>query len=195
MPINDEPIFNQTLARVLWTRHPRWRHTLAAEQSHAVKGGGKPDLILSNPHGAPVVIETEYFPAATVERDAINRLGATLRKSGMPVEQCFALRAPKRLKHAVQSALDDEVAAAQYDYCLVSLDADGTDHVRWPRSGWLSGSIDDLASLLENASISERVVAQSLFTLEDGISDAAGLLQGAVVDHEVVNTRSLCLPG
>ena len=57
---NSERSFNEALARVLWTKHPSWRETLAAEQHGAVKGGGMPDLIVRNPLGAPVVIETEY---------------------------------------------------------------------------------------------------------------------------------------
>ncbi len=52
---NSERSFNEALARVLWTKHPSWRETLAAEQHGAVKGGGMPDLIVRNPLGAPVV--------------------------------------------------------------------------------------------------------------------------------------------
>jgi len=91
---NSERSFNEALARVLWTKHPAWRERLRAEQHRAVKGGGQPDLIVRNPLGAPVVLETEYLPARTVEQDAIARLGRVLADSGYAVEYCIALRAP-----------------------------------------------------------------------------------------------------
>ena len=59
---NSERSFNEALARVLWTKHPSWRETLAAEQHGAVKGGGMPDLIVRNPLGAPVVSVSQKTP-------------------------------------------------------------------------------------------------------------------------------------
>ena len=103
MAINSERSFNEALARVLRTKHPRWRRDLTAEQHRAVKGGGLPDLIVRNPRGAPVVVESEYAPARTVERDALARLGRELADSGDAIEQCFALRAPAALRHAPQA--------------------------------------------------------------------------------------------
>jgi len=51
----------------------------------------------------------------------------------------------------------------------------------------LTGGVDDLASLIENASISERVVARSLDILEEGIHSAAVRLRGATLDRPEVN--------
>ena len=67
---------------------------MAAEQHRAVKGRGMPDLIVRDPLAAPVVLETEYLPARTVENDAVARLGARLTDSGDVVEQCIAVRVP-----------------------------------------------------------------------------------------------------
>ena len=115
---NSERSFNEALARVLWTKHPAWRERLTAEQHRAVKGGGQPDLIVRNPLGAPVVVETEYLPARTVEQDAIARLGRELADSGYAVEQCIALRAPNALQKTPQPHLDTAAAEARYEYCL-----------------------------------------------------------------------------
>ncbi len=110
---NDERSFNVALARVLWTKHPAWRERLTAEQHRAVKGPGTPDLIVRNPFGAPVVLETEYLPAQTVEQDAVARLGRELADSGHAVEQCIALRAPHALQETPQAHLDAATAAAR----------------------------------------------------------------------------------
>ena len=183
---NSERSFNEALARVLWTKHPSWRERLTAEQHRAVKGGGTPDLIVRNPFGAPVVLETEYLPAQTVEQDAVARLGRELADSGDAVEQCIALRAPSALQETPQAHLDAAAAGATYEYCLFSR-TDEAEHVRWPRRGWLTGGVDDLATLIENASISERVVARSLDILEAGVHEAAVRLRSVTVDRPDVN--------
>ena len=61
--------------------------------------------------------------------------------------------------------------------------------MRWPSRGWITGGVDDLASLLESASISERVVAKSLDILEQGISEAAVRLREATAGRPDVNPR------
>ena len=189
MPTNSERSFNEALARVLRTKHPRWRRDLAAEQHRAVKGGGQPDLIVRDPRGAPVVVETEYEPARTVEQDAIARLGRELAGSGEAVEQCLALRAPDALRHAPQAALDERTARATFEYCLFSHVGGAAGRVRWPAAGWIRGGVDDLAAVIESASISERVVARSLDLLETGIAEAAFRLREATADRPAVNDR------
>lgn len=148
-----------------------------------------PDLIVRNPRGSPVVVETEYVPARTVEQDAIQRLGRELSESGVAIEQCVALRVPKALQQAPQVELDERTALATYKYCLFSRGSRASDHVRWPSRGWLTGGVDRLAGLLESASISERIVAKSLDILEQGISEAAVRLREAAVGRPDVNTR------
>ena len=189
MATNSERSFNEALARVLWTKNPRWRSTLAAEQHRAIKGRGMPDLIVRNPRGAPVVIETEYLPARTVEQDAVARLGRELADSGDVIEQCVALRAPNALQQVPQAELEAAATEATYEYCLFSRGEDTCGHLRWPGLGWLQGGVDDLASLIENASISERVVARSLDILETGVREAARRLRDATADRLNVNAR------
>ena len=186
---NSERSFNEALARVLRTKNPRWHDHLTAEQHRAMRGSGMPDVIVRNPRGAPVVVETEYLPARTVEQDAIQRLGRILAGSGAAIEQCVALRAPEALREAPQAELDAAVAVAAYEYCLFSSGANDGEHVRWPSTGWITGDVDDLATILESAAISERVVAYSLDVLEQGIGTAAMQLREATADRPDVNAR------
>lgn len=189
MPVNDERSFNLALARVLRTKNPRWRDTLTAEQLQTLKGGGTPDGLLQNPRGSVVVVETEYVPARTVETEAIDRLGRELRDSGVAIEQCVAVRVPDYLKHVPQHDLDTQTEDATYEYCLFSETDSADSPMRWPADGWISGTINDLALLIETASISERIVAQSLDILEHGISETAIQLREATRDRPRVNAR------
>lgn len=84
------------------------------------------------------------------------------------------------------------IAGAAYEFCLFSR-TDATGHERWPRCGWLTGTVDDLANLIENAAVSERVVARSLDTLETGVRGAATRLLGAnLAAVEVRIGETLC---
>ena len=189
MPVNSEPSFNEALARVLRTKNPRWRDTLTAEQHQTLQGGGRPDVVLRNPRGSVVVVETEYLPARTVEQDAIDRLGRHLIGSGVAIEQCVAVRVPDSLKIVPQHDLDAQTAEATYEFCLYTETAGEDDPSRWPADGWITGTINDLALLIETASISERIVAQSLDTLERGISETAVQLREATTNRPDINAR------
>ena len=96
---------------------------------------------------------------------------------------------PTRLKQYLNTDLDTQTAEATYEYCLFSETDNADDPLRWPADGWITGTINDLALLIETASISERIVAQSLDILEHGISETAIQLREATRDRSRVNAR------
>ena len=187
-PKNSETTFNEALCRVLWRMNPEWRERMAAEQHGALTDAGKPDIVVHNGTTAPVLIESEYQPATTVEQDACQRLGARLADSGDRIEQCIALRAPGDLRHVSQATLEDAIRKATFEWCVLSREGDQTGPTtRWPRAGWVAGNVEQLADLIEHASISERIVAAGLHQLESGIRLAAGLLRNRTRDRPAVN--------
>ena len=176
-PRNSEPTFNEALCRVLWTMNPDWPTRMAAEQEGALIPRGKPDIILRNGTNAAVLIESEYLPATTVEDDARKRVNATLAESGERIEQCIALRVPATLKDIPQPELELAIRQQTYQWCLLTAEQQAQDRPRrWPSEGWVEGSVEKLADLIEHASVSERAVAASLDTLETGIRQAAARL-------------------
>ena len=190
MPRNDEPTFNRALAEVLRKRSPRWRdldNPLGAEQLDVLQEGGKPDVFIDALHGAPVIVEVEFLPARDVESEAQSRLNKTVQETGQTIEQTIALRAPVGLRRVAQSQLVAAVESATFEYCLYSIGVSSQEPERWPASGWLKGNADDLAQLIEAASISERTIATSLETLEQGIIATAGRLYRAT--HEQPDVR------
>ena len=150
---------------------------MAAEQEGALIPRGKPDIILRNGTNAAVLIESEYLPAITVEDDARKRVNATLAESGERIEQCIALRVPALLKDIPQPELESAIRQQTYQWCLLTAEQQAQDRPRrWPSEGWVEGSVEKLADLIEHASVSERAVAASLDTLETGIRQAAARL-------------------
>ena len=168
MARNTEPLVNAALAEALNRRNPRWRVT--AEQSDIFGNRAlRPDILVRQGKMAPVIIETEFAPGATVETDAAARLGELTRESSHEIEQVIAVRLGRRLRTA-----DDLGAAVEADgveWCVLS--GGGDPYVRWPERGWLDGGLDDLARAIEQVSLSERLVARGLEVLERGVRQAA----------------------
>ena len=155
MPQNSEATVNAALAQALRGKHPRWRESLGVEQSgvFAENPALRPDIVV-RPEGAqPVVVETEFEPAATVEQDAAVRLGLT-PTGGQQLEQVIAVRLPAALRQG-QADLPQRVAGAEFGYCVLSGEPSAPS--RWPADGWLAGGVDDLARCMEQAMTSARL--------------------------------------
>ncbi|MCY4542147.1 MAG: hypothetical protein OXB95_07095, partial [Rhodobacteraceae bacterium] len=199
MAHTSETAFNFALAESLRNKHPLWRDSLHAEQTNVFQGhaGLRPDILFLAPGCQPLVVETEYEPANTVENDAIGRLERVPVGSNDPVEQAIAVRIPIALGKD-QGNLAELIARAKFEYCVFTGSA--KQHERWPSSGWLSGDIDALAQCAEHAMISQRLVKQGLDVLEDAVRSAAAAIGEAYaqgfVDIQYNLGRILCqVPG
>ncbi len=172
-----EKAFNIVLSSALRNKHPLWKENLSAEQTRVIQGspGQQPDIVLSLDHCSPVVVETEFMPASTVQDDAKSRLGKKLSRNNYPIEHCMALRIPQHLRLTPQSALEDSIECSSFEYSVYSV-SETNKSVRWPRKGWLTGTINDVANCIENISLTESLVTRSTKILEDGVSQAASIL-------------------
>ena len=119
-PRTTETAFNTELAKVLRRKHPRWPEPgrIGVEQTNVFSesAGLQPDIIVRHPGGLPVAVETEYIPARSVEQDARQRLGKTLRETGENVEQALAVRIPDALAIASQSNLEEKLEEAGLEF-------------------------------------------------------------------------------
>ena len=171
MPHQTEPNVNNALGNLLQKMLPRGQ--ALSENTQVISGhpGLKPDILITAPGRSPVVIEAEYLPAATVEPEAKNRLGLTAASNGRVIEAVIALRYPEALKEVydLQAALKD----ARLSYCVFTEDGAQS---RFPESGWLEGSVEDLADMVRLVSVPQRAVDQATTTLQEGINGAAKLL-------------------
>ena len=194
-----EAAFIRHLANSLRNKHPLWKDALTVEQSGVFADAPllRPDILIRAPGAQPVVIETEYAPASSVEDDVQARLGLVPTASSDPVEQVIAVRVPTSLRQG-QAHLPDPIAAADFDYCVIS--GDPSSPLRWPASGWLTGGgIDDIVRCIEHAMVSQRLIDQSISILERGVRVAtravedAKLLGFEVIEQhmgQVLNQRS-----
>ena len=94
---SHESIINEALARLL-------RERLGLEAvAETLHHGRRPDIVVRRPNQAPVILEIEIAPAATVDADALARLGMEI--DGQQVQNAFAVTVPKRLRSTGQQYL------------------------------------------------------------------------------------------
>ena len=191
MARNDEHTLNTALAERLRQRSPAWRdaNRVTSEDLGALEGRGRPDILVQTPGGAPVVVETEFAPAHTVENDAGSRLRLRTAASGEEIEQAVAVRMPAELRDVPETELADRVEETRLSFAVVSTPPayagsteSGVTWARFPRTDWLEGGVDDLAGLIETLGVSERAIAESTDILETAVRRAAKRLSHSLAD-------------
>ena len=181
MPRNTEPQANGSLARALMKRHPLWDDTTVhAERTRILQGrsGLQIDILVHTPARQPVAVETEFAPAATVENEAIQRLGRRLESTGETIESAISIVLPEELTTGSLDAIE----TCRLRYATYHLHADGH-HSRWPESGYLEGTADELADAIEALSLSQRRLEQGVRMLEATVKACAGLLSQQSTAH------------
>ena len=132
--------------------------------------GRHADVLIVAPGRSPVVVEAEYEPAVEVEKDASERLELRVKGAPRTVEAAIALRFPKTVEDVYDLHL--ALVETRLTYCV--LHQNGS---RFPESGWLGGSVSDLADIARLVSVPQKAVEQAADTLEQGIGQAAARLE------------------
>lgn len=174
-----EHTINDTLADLLRGTRRAWRDekVVTSEDTGQLKDtSGRPDILVIEPNVSPVVIETEVFPAITVEAEALSRLGTQMRTTGRRILSSVAVRLPDRLRKKYSNALGKDLASAADLEMALYTGSTPSDATRWPTSGWMIGTVADLSSLTQAASVPPDVIEQAVSNLVGGVSEAAGIL-------------------
>ncbi len=171
----DEKVLNTKLADALHRLHPRW--DAKAEQSGVLAGqrARKPDIVIwpqGPKQGSPLLIEVEYAPARSVEADAEGRLGAQLAGASGTVDQAVAVKAPQNLQTTASPAMASAIVSAEFEYALLRRNGDRM--VRFPESGGIAGSVEDLAGFCERAALSDHLLEDAADAMETMIRRVTG---------------------
>ena len=173
MPRQTEPNANNALGELLRGMMRQCEVRSENTQTFTDYPGRHADVLITCPGRSPVVVEAEYEPASEVDKDARERLG--LRVAGEPrtVEAAIALRYPQKVEEAYE--VREAVAEAPLFYYVLHQD-DSNAPTRFPESGWLEGSVSDLADLVRLVSVPQREVEVAADRLQAGIEAAADIL-------------------
>ena len=191
MPRETEPNLNNALGSIL--RKMMHGTHLRSENTQVIRDnpGLRPDILIASPGRSPVVIETEYDPALNAEAEARERLGLSIIDHPRPIEAAIAMRYPVDL-----SGVDDlhrALSDARLSYCVFTQDPGGIE--RFPESGWLHGSVSDLADLIRLVSVPQKAVDAAADALERGIDRVAAVLDELDETHPGITAEAARLLG
>lgn len=180
-----EPLLNAVLAELLDGMNVRWK--VWPERQCLVGSQRCPDIVVTSYGRQPVVIENEWAPAVTVEQDAKSRLGEVLDPGEISnageVQTVVALRSPARLRalrtsSEVHDALADLPPDSRLEYAYFAGKSSQT-ATRFPASGFISGTVEDLAVFVDHAGVSSDALHKSVLILDQGVSKLVGLMRDA----------------
>ena len=183
MPNQTEPNVNNALGDLLRSMMTGSKVFSENTQTFPAHPGRHADVLVTTPGRSPVVVEAEYYPAPEAEQDAKERLGLQVTGESRTIESAIALRYPVSVRDAYD--VSQAVANARLSYCVLY-----EDETRFPESGWLEGSVTDLADLVRLVSVPQKEVDLAADTLQDGIEKAAVILdelkdQAPHIDREI----------
>ena len=183
MPQQTEPSANVVLGGIL--QGMLSRSQVYSENTQAIAGhaGLQPDVLVITPGAAPVVVEAEFEPAHEVELDAKKRLGLEVASNRRVIEAVIALRYPDDVHQAydLRAALE----SARLRYCVFTEETGGES--RFPASGWLEGSVEDLADMVRLVSVPQRAVDAATMAMEQGIDRVATMLDEMDKSRPAIN--------
>ena len=200
MPRHTEPNANTVLGNLL---QPMLGRAVARAQNSRViidHPNLQPDILITAPGRSPVVVEAEYLPAASVEQEAKDRLGLEITEGRRRIEAVIALRYPEEVGDAAE--LTPAIRESRLSYCVFTVaryspppERKIKSIDRFPESGWLYGSLSDLAELIRLVSIPQLAVDAAADALEKGIGLAAEILNELENVQPAVNPRIARLLG
>ncbi len=168
-PRHSEPSANNELGDLL--RGMLYGCQVRSENTQLIAGqpGLQLDNLITALDRAPVVVEAEYEAVGTGEADAAARLGLRVVDEIHPIEAAIALRYPDTVRFA--DNLRDALTSSRLSYAVLYQDG-----VRFPESGWLEGSVADLADLIRLESVPQQAVDAAANALQQGIDRVSAIL-------------------
>ncbi len=175
--------FNAALAEAMKRMHADKRIDFSHERVGVLKpvsGGssGRVDVLVSAAGLLPVAVEVEYDRAGSQpDKDAVARLGLELKRDGRVIEAAISVLAPPLAEQWKdhEEAVSRLVGGAQLHYAVFSRSESSAEPIRWPRTGWLTGTAQSLSELAVMVSVPPGQV-------EKVASDAADKMRGISED-------------
>ena len=170
-----EEVLNGKLGELLIARHPQWTNrSLHIEEKGTIRGHPMlaPDILIEAPGCQPVVLEAKRDEniSDNISNRVEQRLNFVADDTGNTIEAGISLIYPSGIQA-------HELESASLQYAAHQLSGDG-DIVRWPSNPdeWSSGSVDELADVIEIVSLSLRLISRGEQILRDSVRDASSYL-------------------
>ena len=147
-----------------------------------VENQGKPDATIRTVERYPMAVEVKIDykrgPNETGEKQAREQyLGMTLGMTLETLTSAIAIRLPYRFRTMPRHEIRENLEAAK-DFAYILLNVD--EPHRFPRKGWLHGSIADIATAIRIGATPIAKIERAAEVLENGIHRAAVIVNSAI---------------
>ena len=177
---------NKTMAAILDDLNPFWK--VKGQPLGTMKGKWKPDIVIESETAAPIIIETEIMPASTVEKDGIDRLGLVHYETNIKISTVMVVRVPVRLTQLDGDDLYHELSTmSDIDYAVYSPE-------RYPTSGWLKGTMRDIAMSLQISTVPSSDVDECVDMLEASMNAVGNSLTKTGLNTKITISELLNQP-
>ena len=165
-----EDAANYAIAEIL-NREDGW--TVQAERAGRVvgSGGARPDIIAET-GGGVVIIETEYYPAHTLQGDVERAAGRQIRGHGSPTA-VVGVTLPRDIRERGSDEIRD-ILPQRNDLSYYIQYADGP---AYPVEGWLTGSLLDIRTAIRVVSAPRDRIEQCVGIMGDCIENISAALE------------------
>ena len=186
LPPQAETVLNGKLGELLINRHPRWNEgNVFIDSSRVLRNSEaeKIDVLVAADGGQPVAIEAKFKPNASQLRKQVEgRLGKVVKANGLEIEAAVSVVYPEGLSAG-------QLERAELSLAIHQARPDGT-ATRWPEQDgtWLSGTVDDVADVVEVLTLSERLVQEGETRLSEGVQVGSKQLSALSENTDVERT-------
>lgn len=188
-----EDTFNEVLAEELRRRRRYWQdnpETVACQRLRLVEDTREQiDILVQSPDAYPVAVEAEWRDPALA--DARGRLGKRIVGAPYPVRSAIAVGLPEEARGWTRPRLEREFATPEnvpLRFVVLYSNIRGdepagkplleSDVMRWPARGFVTGDVDDLARLCEDATAPPGLVSRMARDVGTRITGIAADLRG-----------------
>ncbi len=148
-------------------------HDRTTSMESRISSGKIPDITITAKGRSPVVIEAKWMHVQEniVENQAREHVGKRIGGQTHPIEAAIALRYPNHF--ATADNIDNELEkTTDLKYCAVYPKGK-----RFPTTGWLKGSVCDLADLIHLVDVPMTAFDKAAEDLRESIDSAVSVLQ------------------
>ena len=193
MPNRRETTITNELVNILRNMRHGWE--LETEVNAFIKGNSELDALVVERGREPIGIEAKFATTTNAknlikqaETRLVHELEAEYYTSGKTLDNVMAILYPDRFKTMPGRDINSQLrAAGDLQYKLVSTLGDTVGH--FPKNGWATGTVGDIANALHVGAIPNSQLEQAAVDMELSVNRAAHLLENAITDHRAIGTK------
>ena len=193
MPNRRETTITKELVNILRNMRHGWE--LETEVNAFIRGNSELDALVIERGREPIGIEAKFATTTNAknlikqaETRLVYELEAEYHTATKTLNNVMAILYPERFKTMSGRDINPQLREADdLQYKLVSAIGDTIGH--FPKNGWATGTVGDIANALHVGAMPNSQLEQAAAEMERSIDSAAHLLEDAIVDHHAIGTK------